>query len=103
MPSKERYSELFFGAAPYIENDIEGFRPIQKLYFRKYSLDQCRYWDRIVIPGSSWIPEVKINYILLAKRYLFESDWRPLDEWNHVADWFFVRTMAANEINTYFH
>lgn len=103
MPSRERYSDVLFGASPYIENDFEGLRPIQKLYFRKYDLDQCRYWDRIVIPGSGWIPEVKINYILLAKRYLFESDWRPLDEWNHVADWFFVRTMAANEINTYFH
>jgi len=104
MPPKNIiYSNIYIGAAPYIVNDFEGFMQVEKLYFRKYDLDQCRYWYVIVDTGMSWVPGEKIDSILLAKRYLGETSWRHSDEWDHGAHWFFVRTMAANEINNYFH
>ena len=105
MPSKVRYPELFFGTAPYVDVDdeMEGAWPVSvvKLYFRKYELDQCRYWYMILHPDLPFMPDVRQDSIPIAKRY--GDDWRHLADWDHVADWFFVRTMAANEINNYFH
>ena len=105
MPSKERYSELLFGAAPYVDVDdeMEGAWQVSvvKLYFRKYELDQCRYWYVILHPDLPFMPDVRQDSIPIAKRH--GDDWSHLDGCDHVADWFFVRTMSANEINNYFH